>query len=379
VARIRVAALALFASVAALLSLVVAPSQAAAQQAGDSAAAGREQPRAQTQPGPRASVFTEFEGATHGPESGPFTYTISVRNDGNDPGEFVVECEDQPQLPCTDPDPAEFYLDPNETQVVTVGYQTLGLGTFSQVHRVTAGDLDPVDITAGPITVSGTPIQTHVKPQPGQITTPTDTLKAVFAHPSGVDSTTFRVFIDGSDSTSSVAAIITANSISLPVVRLLGGEHVFTSYGCAVTERCDSLSTSFQHTGPATTWEFDDSLPPIEGEGRFGTLPGALPLPPENLRGCQVNVGDPEIWLTSPFSFLLQPANDSTPAGYPRAQRGLMASLLWRIAPLTCVALCLSCVHRQQPSLSQATRRCPTKATIGQSAASSGAPPFAMS
>src|SRR5207302_399172 len=72
--------------------------------------------------------------------------------------------------------------------------------------------------------------------------------------------------------------------------------------------------------GPAVvTYALDDSLGPISGAGLAGILPGALPLPAvDSLRGCPVHYDDPEIRLTTPTSYLTQPANVGAglPAGY---------------------------------------------------------------
>jgi RHS repeat-associated protein len=314
VARFSLAAFALAASIGLFALLALAPAPVAAQQTPAASSGAAPQLRLPPSPGPKASLSTDFSPATRAPESGPFEYVITVTNIGLSAGWFSLQCTDQSQLPCLDPDPMAFYLDSAESQEVTVSYRTLGLGRFQQQHMVQVEELPGDSITVEWITVEGTPIQTHVSPLPGQMTSSGDSLKAIFQHESGVVSQSFRVLIDGRDS--SLNAQVTPHSILLSTQDLLAGNHVFTSYGCAVNGRCDSLSTTFVHIGPSTTWELDDSLPIIAGEGRFGTLPGALPLPPIELRGCPVEVGDPEIWLSSPFTYIFQPEHDTIPAGY---------------------------------------------------------------
>lgn len=105
--------------------------------------------------GGRAAVLivgNTFTPATRAPQSGPYTYTITVENAGDTTGTFTVSCTSQAQLPCVTPNPSSFTLDPGGEQVVTVGYSTLGLGHFSQSHGVSVTSGGGVQApTGGPL------------------------------------------------------------------------------------------------------------------------------------------------------------------------------------------------------------------------------------
>jgi RHS repeat-associated protein len=252
---------------------------------------------------------TTFTPVSRVPESGPFTYTISVTNSGAADGTATVTCiAPGPQLTCVTPSPETFFLRQGLSRTVTVGYQTLGAGTFRQSHLFEiSGTGDIVDDSetslTGPITVIGA-MGTVTSPAEGAEVTQGDRLAAQFDHPSGVTPSTFRLIVDGVARTGTT----TSNSIYLDGLVLLNGPHRVAAYGCAVNGRCDTLRTvSFTVLGPATTFDLDDFLPlPGPGGGFSGSLPGALPLPPAELRGCPVDVDDPEIRLTSPNSYFNQ-------------------------------------------------------------------------
>lgn len=264
-----------------------------------------------------------FAAATRTTDAGPFTYTISLENTATSAKMVEMLCSDQSQLRCVEPSPSEWSMPANSTQDVTVGYTTRGVGRYQQKHVLLVQGVRKDSLTVQWITVEGLPMQTHVSPIEGQTIGSTDSLKVVFQHPSGLVQNSFRIFLDGHDSTSSIRDTITSTSVRWMRPTLVAGNHSFTSYGCAQSGRCDSLTTTFLATGPGSVWELDDSLPPVEGGGRFGLLPGALPLPPANLRGCPVNAGDPEM-LVGPFSYIYQWPNASDSGGYI-----FMAALLW--------------------------------------------------
>ncbi|HET6579892.1 MAG TPA: hypothetical protein VFG66_16345, partial [Gemmatimonadales bacterium] len=257
-----------------------------------------------------------FAPSSQVPESGPFTYSFRVTNNGKATGTFSIECLSVPQLPCTDPVPAGFSLAKGGTRVVQTGYTTRGLGAFSQTHTISVtgstGVADRDTLTVGKIYVRGVPIATHLYPADGGDLGGSDTLTARLSHPSGINTGSFKLLIDGSQR----AATVTSSSLTAPAatLTLLAGSHSWVTYGCAGNGRCDTVKTTFNSTGPAVSWELDDSLPPPEGHGIEGLL-GGLPLPPTNLLGCPVNTDAPEIRLMSPASFLSQPGSGSAPGG----------------------------------------------------------------
>src|SRR6266498_3808841 len=252
---------------------------------------------------------TTFTPVTRSPETGPFTYAITVSNNGTADGTVTVACTNPSQLSCETPSPQTFFLGQATSRTVTVGYRTVGIGQFQQAHRFDiSANGDVVDatvtVTSSPITVVGAPIGAIMTPTEGQEFNAGDHIEAKFHHPSGVTPATFRLILDGSV----IGATATADSIYTPGLNLLGGEHSVRAYGCAVNGRCDTVpSVSFLALGPATTFDLDDQLPlPTDSGGFSGTLPGGLPVPPVGLRGCPVNIDDPEIRLTSPNSYFNQ-------------------------------------------------------------------------
>src|SRR5205807_5969938 len=72
-----------------------------------------------------AIVANTFAPAARPPESGPYTYTITVQNLLATSSLMTVTCvAGSSQLPCLTPNPSSFTLAGGATQVVTVGYQT---------------------------------------------------------------------------------------------------------------------------------------------------------------------------------------------------------------------------------------------------------------
>jgi lysozyme len=279
-----------------------------------------------------ANTFTP---ATRSPETGPFTYTVTVQNLMDITGSAVVTCTGSAQFVCVTPNPTTFTLGSGATQVVTVGYSTKGLGHFTQQIKIENLDWDGAKVyerynyfNSGIVTVSGVPIASHVNPLDSAFFVATDTIQATFAHPSGVTSSSFRLLIDGADSTfiSGNRVTVTSNGLKAVNLGLTAGYHTFGTYACAVNGRCDSLFTTFNETVSLAGSVLDDSLGIGEGAGVEGLLPGALPLPIDSLRGCPVHYDDPEIRLTNPMSYITQPANPGAglPAGYI-----FRASVVW--------------------------------------------------
>ncbi len=122
-------------------------------------------------------------------------------------------------------------------------------------------------------------------------------------HSSGVNSATFKLFMDGTNVTSSATTGSTYIKWLSPTLSV--GAHRMVSYGCArmaVVTRWRQTS-AFHPRRSATVWTIR-SRRAAGGEGRFGLLPGALPLPPSNLRGCPTSQGYPDIKMDSPASLL---------------------------------------------------------------------------
>ena len=249
----------------------------------------------------------------HAAESGPHTYQITVKNIGTASGEFVVTCVDQSQLPCLTPSPEVFYLAAGGLQVVTVGYNTMGIGAFGQNHVIASG-LSTKTVTKSGIvvTANGGAIVSHLEPLDGGVVVAGDSLRAIMGHASGINVSAVTVLIDGSDY--STQAVVTSSGYSLAPI-LTAGSHTWQSTVCAMNGRCDTVHTSFDYIGSINP-SLDDSLPmPSGAEPLFGLLPGALPLPPLSYRGCPVIAGDPEIRLSGPVSYLSQPGSSGAPGG----------------------------------------------------------------
>ena len=243
-------------------------------------------------------------------ESGPFSYTISVTNDrgGTDPIHILCGSA-SPQLLCTTPSPSSISIAPGDTATVNVGYTTLGIGTFAQKLWVSLGDEATADDSiVSSVTVAGTPIATHMAPLDGAPAVFEDSLVSTLYDTAGVDSSSFRSYIDGVDR----AAWTTARTgsrlvLSIPDTGLFAGVHSWATYGCAFNGRCDSTTTTFVYQGPRSAWELDDSLPrPAYGEITQAGILGPLPLPPDSLRGCPVSGGYPEITLNAPPTIVPQ-------------------------------------------------------------------------
>ncbi len=260
-----------------------------------------------------------FAPATWAPETGPHTYTITVQNWMAVSGSFEVTCRPNAQLTCVTPNPASFTLESNATQVVTVGYTTVGLGHFKQ--RIVVENLDfdgPViytrfdSLTFSTITTAGSAIATVLSPLDSMDIRSTDSIKVAFAHPSGINQASVHLYIDNADSINK--ATWSGSTLIAAGLTYLGGYHNVRPFGCATNGRCDTIpGTVFKAVGPPTNWQLDDSLPPPTGAiGLQGTLPGGVPLPPSNQLGCPVGVDDPEIRLSDPASYFTQAG---TPTG----------------------------------------------------------------
>ena len=249
---------------------------------------------------------------TKGPEV-TVNYTITVRNNGQNDGSgiFEVQCYGGPgNLNCASMNPSIFNLNPGQQQVVALSYTTGGLRTYKHKVKVIAngewgGTPDSVIFT---VKVVGGGIATHLNPAHGMPMFAGDSVKIVYSHPSGVNPTGQKVFIDGVDSTSRTTL---SGNTRTGLLALAGGAHKLGSYVCATNGRCDSAFTDFALLGASSPSGIDDNLPLPQGSG--GIL-GALPLPPDTLRGCPITTNHPEIRLVSPGSYIGQ-NSPATPVG----------------------------------------------------------------
>jgi RHS repeat-associated protein len=276
------------------------------------------------------------------PETGPYSYSIYVINVGTAGGTFEVWCGG---LQCS-ASPDNFFLAMWDSVQVTVTYSAGGLGHWGHTLHAMAtnengGHTDSLRQAA--LTVIGPPIAAHLNPLDQANYAITDTMKAVFSHPSGVDSGSFRLLIDGRDSTTRATKTLT--SITARNLGLSAGVHTFGTRVCALNGRCDSLFTAFTTPG-GVNYALDDSLGPIAGAGLVGLLPGALPLiSTDSGRGCPVHYDDPEIRLTTPMSYITQPADSAAglPVGYIFRASAFFGSTLpmvmsahdWKVADST--------------------------------------------
>ncbi|MGE3526502.1 MAG: hypothetical protein AB7I33_11350, partial [Gemmatimonadales bacterium] len=250
-------------------------------------------------------------------DAGPYTYTITVQNNGDQSTTVEVECIAlSSQLPCATPSPEFFTLGVSASQVVTVGYSTLGVGTFKQKHRVVSGGgiLSMDSVTVGDVIVGGPSFIAHVFPADSAELRPADTLFASLGHPSGVNTGSLHLYIDGTEKSATITS--TTLKATAAALNLSSGWHTWKTTGCANNGRCDTVATAINVVGPPAAWSMDDSLPaPVGSEPLYGLLPGALPLPPANYRGCPVAANYPEIRLTQPFTYISQPGSASAPSG----------------------------------------------------------------
>ncbi|HTR79004.1 MAG TPA: hypothetical protein VMH39_12870, partial [Gemmatimonadaceae bacterium] len=249
---------------------------------------------------------------TLAPESGPYTYGFTAYNwtSGeigivhaacNAPAGGQVSCSISPTL-------AD--LEPGDSVAFTVTFSVLGTGHFV-VHAIIPAEGHP-DTLGQAITVAGQSIQTNAAPFSGQAITTADSLIAIFSDPSGITGSSLELLVDGSVYATGSSD---GESIRASATSVTGGSHTLVSYGCATNGRCDSVATSFIMAGAPVTYD-PDSLPPANGEGRFGLLPGALPLPPDSLRGCPTTSTYPDILLESPFTNIYQDVGDGSDTGY---------------------------------------------------------------
>jgi len=223
----------------------------------------------------------------------------------------IVTCEAlAAQLPCIDPTPDEFSLAAGATQVVTVGYRTLGLGQFQQkIHVYDVQAAKDISQTFGLVTVVGVPIASLMNPLDSAEFFFYDTLRFQLSHPSGVNTNCCTLLIDNVNRTSQATISQNVLAAAASNLALTGGFHSLRVYACAVNGRCDSTATTTFFVSGNAASNLDDNLGPPMGDGLVGLLPGALPLPPTELRGCPLLMGWPMIKLSQPFSYIDQMVN----------------------------------------------------------------------
>ncbi len=279
-------------------------------------------------PGTVLIVSNTFSSPTKQPDSGPFTYTVTVQNTGSTSVTATATCTSlvsPAQTGCDiETDGDNFTLTGSQSRTLTVTYSTLGLGQFQHKVVVTKNGVKTDSATYSYITVTGTPMESFMTPLPGLTMNTGDSVKVVYSHPSGLSSSSYKLFVDGADSTSHVTK--DSADIRWLSTNFSSGTHTLTSYGCSVSGRCDSASTTvtvLASTPPS--YSLDDSLPPGPANAvHYTLLAGALPTPPTEYRGCPQHQGDPDIKLSSPETYAAQNAFGSTAAG-----NIFMPSIVW--------------------------------------------------
>jgi len=120
-----------------------------------------------------------------GPDSGPFTYTVTVINLASTRSTITVTCTAlAPQLPCTTPSPSQLTLASGGSGTVTLGYTTLGTGTFRQliVAENIDQDVNNKDTLVTAVPVAGPSIGTVISPIEGGEIGTGDTVRVNFSH-----------------------------------------------------------------------------------------------------------------------------------------------------------------------------------------------------
>lgn len=291
--------------------------------------------------------YNEFTAVSRPPESGPFTYTIRLRNNGDEEAFVEPVCQSPSQVPCS-LSAESFYIPVNDTVSFTVTYFTMGAGSFrhsvywsysgggaflrlnsqrgpegslrsafrifrAPVSRVREGTTIGLDsVVQAPVTV-GPPMQVHYRPYNGQPLATSDSIIVRFEIP-GLNVASLKVGLDGNWTVSQSTAdggclgsppYVCTGYAYTSTAGLTAGSHTLSSYGCTTGGRCDSLTTTFSIVGSEVFagYSIDDSLPVAAGIGIVTFIPGALPLPPAYLRGCPVVADAPDILLTAPYSY----------------------------------------------------------------------------
>jgi len=249
-------------------------------------------------------------------ESGPFTYVDTLVNNGVPGGTYTIGCVAPTQLTCS-VTPSNFHLNASQIKVLTISYSTRGLGSFGYSIQINASpdvlpgqetDDTSATIAAGPVTTFGPGIVQHLNPPDHGSMGTADGFQAVYGHASGIDTASVKLLLNGKDS--SYGMVKTGSGYTASVLHPVTGYHTWTSYACALSGRCDSVTTTFTRQG-ANSYSLDDSLPPTSNPLGSAALLGPLPLPPTDEWGCALNEGDPEIYFTNPQSYVTQ----STPNG----------------------------------------------------------------
>lgn len=192
------------------------------------------------------------------PETGNYSYQVNVTNIGDVSAVFQMICgASSNQLPCVSTLPSSTTIGAGATKVVTVTFRSLGLGTV--LHRITARpEIGVPDTAFALVKVDGPSITTHAWPLDHGELAAGDTLKMVYSHPSGINTASVKLLIDGRDSTNRAGNTITSTSLKATGLNLSVGEHSWKSFVCAANGRCDSLSTSFVTDAPPRVWVLED-------------------------------------------------------------------------------------------------------------------------
>ncbi len=276
----------------------------------------------------RATIIgNTFNSSPIPPETGPYSYTVTVYNGGDYAGDVWVRCAPStPQLSCAVAGTEMFTLGAGASRDVTITYSVKGLGDPSQAVTVTTDDLYPQTVSfVSPVRGASfiVPAYPLALARPFDAVTALDTLRVRVAHPNGVLTSSFVLkFNNVAYAAGSWQYRTTDSTLVMPVAAITNRTDTTSAslYACtgptAGTGRCETVAWAFRIAGPVTPFALDDSLPPAVGSGAFNGLLGGLPVPPVGSRGCAIGTDDPEINLGG-IGFLYQPGSPGgKPSGY---------------------------------------------------------------
>jgi RHS repeat-associated protein len=288
----------------------------------------RDQPAPQPAPAPIAQPMTQ-PGAAYAVEVTPDNQlgetrvrgtsgnqvTFTVRNVGTNPDSYTLDC-----AACSSLSATSVSLNPWDQIAVVATFSTPATGTGSSM-TVTLDAMSNTDDLATdqgsytvPLLRAGGAIATHIFPGDSARVINGDSLFADFSHPTGVNTSTAKFYLDGSSS-AVTGTVWVGTKLVKRNLSLSKGTHTWKSKACSSQGWCDSTITRFTVTDGPAWFAMDDSLPPATGAAGVVGLLGPLPLPPDSLRGCPRTTDSPEIRIESPSSYILQPGSTAYPGG----------------------------------------------------------------
>ena len=257
---------------------------------------------------PAATVtISGFPAGPYTAESGPFSYTVDVYNNGAAAGTYWTECLTAGQLTC----PASggtFNLAAGADTTFSILFSIRGIGAYKQTitahAAILGGDQDVATGSASTpiLSITGTNMLTRLTPLDGEHAPGGASFETIVGHlTSAIDSASIHHALDGVAVTTGVSSTAVPNGRkTIFVPTLANGAHTWASIGCNVAGRCDSLTTTVVSDAP-TDWNLDDSLPEFAGSTGMGGV-GPIALPPDSLRGCPMANNGIELKLNEPFT-----------------------------------------------------------------------------